>query len=83
MTDHLKRLHDVLAKELYDRVKDGEASASVLKEAREFLKDNGMQDARKVGPTARLGRTLPLTDPDCEQPLEVPFPAQEGPEMTA
>lgn len=36
-------LHTELAKELLARIRSGEAPAAVLKEAREFLKDNGVQ----------------------------------------
>ena len=39
----LENLHLVLAKELLDRIKCGEAKAGDLNVARQFLKDNGVE----------------------------------------
>ena len=39
----LENLHLVLAKELLDRIKCGEAKAGDLNVARQFLKDNGIE----------------------------------------
>ncbi len=41
---NLKELHGVLAEQLLKRVKDPEAKASDLNVARQFLKDNGIED---------------------------------------
>ncbi len=39
----LEQLHLVLAQELLDKVKSGEAKAGDLNVARQFLKDNGVE----------------------------------------
>jgi len=39
----LKQLHLVLAQELLDKVKSGDAKAGDLNVARQFLKDNGVE----------------------------------------
>ena len=43
MSKTLKELHEVLATELLNRVKDPEAKSSDLNVARQFLKDNGIE----------------------------------------
>lgn len=43
MSKTLKELHEVLAQELLNRVRDPEAKASDLNVARQFLKDNGIE----------------------------------------
>ena len=43
MSKTLNELHEVLAQELLNRVKDPEAKSSDLNVARQFLKDNGIE----------------------------------------
>jgi hypothetical protein len=43
LNDILAQAHEELAKELLRRIKSGEASATDLNVARQFLKDNGIE----------------------------------------
>lgn len=47
--DALRDLHGLLAKEFAARIKSGEAPAAILKEAREFLKDNKIESLATPG----------------------------------
>ena len=66
MTDEkLSNLHDALAKELLDKIKSGEASASLIKEAREFLKDNDIYSMPTDGnPLGKLKDQIPEFEDD-------------------
>ena len=56
-----KRLHDALANELLRRVESGEAGASDLSVARQFLKDNGIDATpQQSEPLADLAKSLPF-----------------------
>ena len=60
----LNAVHEALAKELLAKITSGEAPASLLKEAREFLKDNNI--SAPLTPTNPLGRLAEA----------VPFPTE-------
>jgi hypothetical protein len=60
-----KRLHDALANELLRRVESGEAGASDLSVARQFLKDNG------------IDATPQQSEPLIDLAKSLPFPTQE------
>tara|TARA_Y100000114_G_C11762360_1_gene330569 strand:+ start:2616 stop:2825 length:210 start_codon:yes stop_codon:yes gene_type:complete len=63
MKDIQNQLHQVLAEELLARVQTGEATASELNVARQFLKDNGIDGTVKQSdPLANLAKVLPFTD---------------------
>lgn len=67
MKDIGEQLHALLAKELVRRIKDGEATATDLNVARQFLKDNGIDST--VGettnnPLANLIENLPFDETD-------------------
>ena len=63
MKDIEKQLHKVLAEQLLARVESGEATASELNVARQFLKDNGIDGTvEQSDPLANLAKILPFTD---------------------
>ncbi|QDP48683.1 MAG: hypothetical protein Unbinned4936contig1000_17 [Prokaryotic dsDNA virus sp.] len=63
MKDIEKQLHKVLAEQLLARVESGEATASELNVARQFLKDNGIDGTvEQSDPLASLVKVLPFTD---------------------
>ncbi|MCB9178968.1 MAG: hypothetical protein H6590_06060 [Flavobacteriales bacterium] len=54
-------LHLELARKLLQKVRDGEATASDLNVARQFLKDNGIDAARSANPgLKKLADVLPF-----------------------
>tara|TARA_R100000773_G_scaffold22812_1_gene20082 strand:- start:3710 stop:3913 length:204 start_codon:yes stop_codon:yes gene_type:complete len=63
MKDIENKLHKVLAEQLLARVESGEATASELNVARQFLKDNGIDGTvEQSDPLANLTKILPFTD---------------------
>ena len=63
MKDIENQLHKVLAEQLLARVESGEATASELNVARQFLKDNGIDGTvEQSDPLASLVKVLPFTD---------------------
>ena len=75
MTDtNLRDLHGLLADELANRIRSGEAAPSDLNVARQFLKDNGIESLPvDDSPLKRLLETLP-------EPNQVQdFPTQDIP----
>lgn len=63
--DALDKLHGELARALADRIKSGEATASDLNVARQFLKDNGIDAIpRDASPLADLAKSLPFQSTD-------------------
>ena len=75
MTDtNLRDLHGLLADELANRIRSGEAAPSDLNVARQFLKDNGIESLPvDDSPLKSLLETLP--DPNQVQE----FPTQDIP----
>lgn len=67
--DELHNLHGILARAHAKRIADGTATAADLKEAREFLKDNKIQQLAVPGtPMADLAASLPFAGtPDYAQ----------------
>lgn len=64
----LDSLHTGLAEELLDRIRSGEATASDLNVARQFLKDNGIDSIPKKGsPLDNLASSLPFTEAEDEE----------------
>lgn len=63
--DLLDTLHEAVAVELLQRVKDGQATASELSVAVKFLKDNGanLDVITATSPTANLLENLPFDIP--------------------
>lgn len=71
---NLRDLHGLLADELANRIRSGEAAPSDLNVARQFLKDNGIESLPvDDSPLKRLLETLP--DPNQVQN----FPTQDIP----
>ena len=65
----LDSLHTELAQELLDKVRSGEAKASELNVARQFLKDNGVESiAIDNSPLKSLVDESPFTDPEDDKP---------------
>lgn len=63
MKDIENKLHKALAEQLLARVESGEATASELNVARQFLKDNGIDGTvEQSDPLANLAKILPFTD---------------------
>lgn len=61
----LENLHTELADALLAKIRSGEATASDLNVARQFLKDNGIDSAKKPGsPIANLANEIPFTEAD-------------------
>lgn len=62
----LEQLHTALANDLLKKVQSGEASASDLNVARQFLKDNGIDidamNAEKNKPIQSLAKVLPFSN---------------------
>lgn len=57
--DLFRDLHRALAEHLTARIKDGDPTGEVLRQAREFLRDNGVTDAgRGETPVTRLDDVL-------------------------
>jgi len=66
----LTQLHESLAQDLLDKVMSGEAKASDLNVARQFLKDNGIDGVPTEGnPLENLTHMLPSFE-DYELPLQ-------------
>lgn len=69
----LRSLHAVLTEELLARIKSGEATASDLSVARQFLKDNGIDSVPKKGsPLDQLAGSLPFTENEEEEAASLP-----------
>lgn len=63
----LEELHEVLVKELLERIKSGEASPADLNVARSILKDNSIDCvAVPESPLANLALTMPFDDDKME-----------------
>ena len=58
--DELGDLHGAIAKKLKEQIETGEVSASLLKEAREFLKDNNIEATADNPEMKQLGDILPF-----------------------
>ena len=69
----LKQLHSGLAEQLLAKVQSGEATASDLNVARQFLKDNGIDSVPKKGsPLDNLASSLPFTQSEDEEAAQLP-----------
>lgn len=67
----LDKMHSALAKELLARIESGEATASELTVARQFLNDNHISGVIKAdNPLGKLADKLPTFD-DSEQKMYV------------
>jgi hypothetical protein len=61
----LESLHNELAETLLAKIRSGEATASDLSVARQFLKDNGIDGTRKPNsPIDNLANEIPFTETD-------------------
>lgn len=70
--DELSRLHNRLAEIFLKRIEGEDCPASLLKEAREFLKDNGITSDRVPGkPLDNLVKKLPFDN-------VTPLPVKHG-----
>lgn len=59
--DELNELHGLVARELARKIRTGDFTAADLNVARQFLKDNGVEQAALPGtPTHDLASTLPF-----------------------
>ena len=65
----LKELHNVIAMELLERLKSGDATSADLNVARQFLKDNGID--------ASTGQSEPLLNLSKVLPFDPSEPAEE------
>tara|TARA_R100001443_G_scaffold45195_1_gene58194 strand:- start:3630 stop:3848 length:219 start_codon:yes stop_codon:yes gene_type:complete len=64
----LKELHNVIAMELLERLKSGDATSADLNVARQFLKDNGIDASTgQSEPLLNLSKVLPF---DPSEPVE-------------
>lgn len=64
----LESLHTELASTLLAKIRSGEATASDLNVARQFLKDNGIDGVKKAGsPLDSLAASIPFTEVDDEE----------------
>jgi hypothetical protein len=74
---NLRDLHGLLADELANRIRSGEAAPSDLNVARQFLKDNGIESLPvDDSPLKRLLETLPDPNQVQEFPTQdIPHPA--------
>lgn len=73
MEKTLIELHEVLARELLNRIKSGEEKASILNVARQFLKDNSIEAIAEEGSAIKeLIEELPfqITDEDLQNGTE-------------
>ena len=73
MEKTLIELHELLAKELLERIKSGEEKASILNVARQFLKDNSIEAIPAEGSAIKeLVDELPfqITDEDLQNGTE-------------
>jgi hypothetical protein len=62
-TDLLDELHAAIAHSLIDKIRSGEATASDLNVARQFVKDNGIDAVPgKENPASQLADELPDVD---------------------
>lgn len=65
--NEMEALHAIVAKELADRIKSGEASAADISNAIKFLKDNGIEAVMGKGGTIdSLARQFPSFQDDDE-----------------
>lgn len=63
LEDLFAQLHLQLGQTLLDKIMSGEATASELNVARQFLKDNGIDGIpKKENPLGQLAQHLPLFD---------------------
>jgi hypothetical protein len=59
-----EQLHDVLSRQLLERLNSGEATAAEMNVARQFLKDNGVDDlAMPRKPLRKLAEHAAFQDP--------------------
>ena len=64
-TKELDALHGLVARELARKIKSGDFTAADLNVARQFLKDNGVEQAAIPGtPTHDLAASLPFAGGD-------------------
>ena len=66
LADLVGELHTELAQALLRKIRSGEYTAADLGVARQFLKDNGIDDAgiSKSSPIRRLDEAMPFADDD-------------------
>ena len=63
MNELLEELHRVLATDLLDKIKTGQATAAELSVARAFLKDNGIDSTLDASePLNNLAKSLPFAE---------------------
>lgn len=75
--DILESLHGKLAEDLIRRIQNGEATASDLNVARQFLKDNGIEQLpTRENETGRLVQNLPFDASEEDTQTVVPFSSQ-------
>tara|TARA_Y100001937_G_C7070218_1_gene308007 strand:- start:18 stop:233 length:216 start_codon:yes stop_codon:yes gene_type:complete len=68
MKEILQNLHELLAKELTDKIQSGESTSAELSVARQFLKDNGIDaNTGQSEPLLNLAKVLPF---DPKDPVE-------------
>ena len=68
MKEILQNLHELLAKELTDKIHSGESTSAELSVARQFLKDNGIDaNTGQSEPLLNLAKVLPF---DPKDPVE-------------
>ena len=73
-SDIFEQLHKALGKHFLDRVRSGDATAAELKEARQFLRDNGIDvssQQRDNGPLRDLSKELPFGEEEGEAPENI------------
>lgn len=60
--EELEKLHGLIAKQLAQKISSGEATAADFAVARQFLKDNGVDNIAKTpgSPTDELANALPF-----------------------
>lgn len=76
-SDILEALHGQVAESLISKIKAGEATASDLNVARQFLKDNGIEQIpARENPTNRLVDALPYDADEDDDKNVVPFANQ-------
>jgi len=72
--DILEALHGQVAESLIEKIKTGEATASDLNVARQFLKDNGVEQLpTRDNETGKLVQSLPFDADEDDSQNIVPF----------
>jgi len=65
----LRAIHDEIAQDLLRRIQSGQATAAELREARQFLKDNGIDCIpTEASPLLKLADSMPnFTEDEAEE----------------